>query len=314
LLSESDSEVILHLYEELGPACVSRLRGMFAFAIWDERQARIFCARDRVGKKPLYYRKDGTRLWFASEARAILADPLVSRSVNTAAVRSYLSLGYVPAPQSAFVGLERLRPAHSMMADRRGVTDTRYWQLAYTPKLNIAEQAAIDGLLARLKESVRQRLISDVPLGAFLSGGLDSSTIVALMSQEKAHVKTFAIGFEEAEYNELQYARIVAKQFDTDHHELIVRPDATALLPKIAWHYGEPYADSSAVPTFYLAQFARQHITVALNGDGGDENFGGYTRHVVNRTAVAYQRLPWAVRRAAGSRLGFCRAEPRQRD
>jgi asparagine synthase (glutamine-hydrolysing) len=178
------------------------------------------------------------------------------------------------------------------------LTEKRYWQLDYTPKLKLSPLAATEGLTELLKESVRLRLISDVPLGAFLSGGLDSSAIVGLMSQEKARVKTFAIGFEDAEYDELRFARVVAKQFDTEHHELVVRPNATALLPRIAWHYGEPYADSSAVPTFYLAQFARQHITVALNGDGGDENFGGYTRYLANRAAAAYQRLPLATRRA----------------
>jgi asparagine synthase (glutamine-hydrolysing) len=297
-LSNSDSEVILHLYEETGTECVTALRGMFAFAVWDEQRESLFCARDRVGKKPFYYRHDGGRFWFASEPRAILADPSVPVRVNPTAIHAYLRLGYVPGPGSAFEGLRRLRPAHYAVVSKKGIDERRYWKLDYLPKRELTEEAAVAELREHLRESVRARLVSDVPLGAFLSGGIDSSAVVAMMSAERARIMTFSIGFEDSQYNELPYARRVADLVGTDHHEFVVRPDATDVMPKLAWHYGEPYADSSAVPTYYLAKLARQHITVALNGDGGDESFGGYTRYVANRVALEYQRLPALVRTA----------------
>jgi asparagine synthase (glutamine-hydrolysing) len=296
-VSETDSEVLIHLYEEHGPDMVSRLRGMFAFAIWDEQNARLFCARDRLGKKPFYYRSDSGRLWFASEPKAILADPAVPALPAAAAIRAFLDLGYVPAELSAFQGLQRLRPGHWLVADRSGVREERYWRLDYLPKTKVSDADAAHELGERLRDSVRSRLVSDVPLGAFLSGGTDSSAVVALMSEASARVKTFSIGFDNQDFNELRYARTVANRYSTDHHELVVRPDAVEIAPKLAWHYGEPYADSSAVPTYYLAEFARRHITVALTGDGGDESFGGYRRYQAHVATNWYRHFP---RRARG--------------
>jgi asparagine synthase (glutamine-hydrolysing) len=299
LQSDSDSEAILHLFEEQGPDCVRDLRGMFALAIWDEAGRRLFCARDRIGKKPFYYRYHNGRFWFASEVRAILSDPDVPVRVKPAAIETYVRLGYVPGPESAFEGIERLQPGHIAVVDERGVHRRRYWQLAYTPKRQLGEQDAIAELRAKLQEAVRIRLVSDVPLGAFLSGGIDSSAVVAAMCRESATVETFSIGFDDPEYNELPYAREVSSQFGTRHHEFVVTPDAVGVASRLAWHYGEPYADSSAIPTYYLSQLARQHITVALNGDGGDESFGGYTRYAAYRAALKYQRLPGVVRKPA---------------
>jgi asparagine synthase (glutamine-hydrolysing) len=252
--------------------------------------------RWRSGKKPFYYRYDGARFWFASEVRAILSDPDVPIAVDSAAIQSYLRLGFVPAPQSAFQGIARLLPGHLALVDRQGFRQERYWQLSYTPKRKLNSREATAELHARLREAVRLRLVSDVPLGAFLSGGVDSAAVVAAMCEESARVETFSIGFDHKQYDELKYAREVAARLGTTHHEFVVTPDASAVAPKLAWHYGEPYADSSAVPTYYLAQLARSRITVALNGDGGDESFAGYTRYQAYHMALRYQRLPPALR------------------
>ncbi len=294
----SDTEVIVHLYEELGPNCVERLRGMFAFAIWDDRQRRLLLARDRVGKKPLLYAtlSDGG-LAFASEFQGMLAHPGVDRTVNRSTFGSYLTYGYIPSPETAFAGIRKLPPAHWLLWKEGRATIERYWQLDYTPKTTLSEPEACEALLTELREAVRLRMIADVPLGAFLSGGIDSSAVVALMSQlSDRPVKTFSIGFEEAAFNELDYARKVAIRFDTEHHELIVRPKALDILPTLARHYGEPYADSSAVPSYYVAQATRAHVTVALNGDGGDESFAGYERYLGTCLAETYHRLPASLR------------------
>jgi len=296
--SQSDTEVILHLYEDYGIGCLKYLRGMFAFAIWDEKEQTLFSARDRIGKKPFFYYYDGKIFVFASEPRAILANPDIQAVPDLNAIHHYLTYGYVPGSQSAFKDIRKLPPAHYLVLRGNQLKVDRYWKLSYTDKLNISEHQAIKEVRSRLKEAVRLRLMSDVPLGVFLSGGIDSAAVVALMSQESGdRVKTFSIGFEEKAYNELAYARLVAKLFHTDHHEFIVRPDALAIIPKIVWHYGEPFADSSAVPSFYLAELTRQYVTVALNGDGGDENFAGYDRYIGNQLAVLYDRLPILVRR-----------------
>jgi asparagine synthase (glutamine-hydrolysing) len=296
--SQTDTEVILHLYEDHGVECLQFLRGMFAFAIWDARRRQLFLARDRLGKKPLCYQQDGEAFRFASEAKAILQDPAVAACPDPRAISQYLTYGYVPSPGSAFQGMRKLPPAHYLLC-HDGKTETfRYWRLRRDRKLTRSEAEWCEEILARLEEAVRLRLISDVPLGAFLSGGIDSSAVVAMMTRAggatAGAIKTFSIGFDEPEYDELAYARLVAKRIGADHHELVVRPDAVAILPKLAWHFDEPFGDSSAVPTYYVAQMTRQYVTVALNGDAGDENFGGYDRYVANLLAAAFDRWPGA--------------------
>ena len=297
--TRSDTEVLLAAYREWGAGCLERLRGMFAFAVWDASKRTLLLARDRIGKKPLCYRVDADGISFASEPKAFLADPAFVPEVDREAMSQYLSYQYVPAPLTAFRGVNKLPPAHYLIVEDGTLSVERYWRLRYGAKRRISEAEAAEELLARLRDAVRCRLRSDVPLGAFLSGGLDSSVVVALMAQEGAGaVKTFSIGFEEAEYNELPFARAVANRWGTDHHEFIVRPDAVDMLPKLAWHYGEPFADSSAVPTFYLAELTRRHVTVALNGDGGDENFAGYERYVAAMATERYRKVPRWARRA----------------
>jgi asparagine synthase (glutamine-hydrolysing) len=288
--SHTDTEVIVHAYEKWGTECVKKLRGMFAFAIWDQPRRRLFLARDRVGKKPLYYADNGSCFAFASELQGLLQNPEVHREVDLEAVDSYLSWGYVPAPQTGFKNVSKLPPAHFLVLDvGRDGTESRverYWDLRYTPKTAITEVEAGESLREKLTEAVRYRLISDVPLGAFLSGGVDSSIVVGLMAEVSgARVKTFSIGFDDHDYNELKFARTIAERWGTDHTELIVRPDELAVLPKLVRHYGEPYADSSAIPTFYVSKMTRSGVTVALNGDGGDESFAGYDRYAASRTA-----------------------------
>ncbi|MDX6475821.1 MAG: hypothetical protein QOH95_1332 [Gaiellaceae bacterium] len=297
--TRTDTEVIVHLYEELGESCVERLRGMFAFALWDRRRRRLLLARDRIGKKPLFYALRGGELSFASEARAILQDPSVDRSVNYDAIDSFLHFQYVPHPLSAFAALRKLPPAHTLVWQDGEVSTQRYWKLSYRPTGAVATEAEAHELIReQLLEATRLRLRSDVPLGAFLSGGVDSSAVVAAMAKESTErVKTFSIGFDVQAYDETRYAREVAELYDTEHHELRVAPHAMEMLPKLVWHYGEPFADSSAVPSFYLAELTRRHVTVALNGDGGDENFAGYTRYVGNGLANRAGGLPLPVRR-----------------
>jgi len=304
--TKTDTEAILAAYDKYGPDCVRRLEGMFAFALWDARTRRLMLARDRAGKKPLYYWDHPNGLSFASEPKAFLADPAFPRRVNPEALAAYLALQYVPAPLSAFEEVHKLPPAHYALVDASGMTLTRYWRLPYVPKVRLSEADAVEGLREHLRAAVRKRLVSDVPLGAFLSGGIDSSLVVALMHEQGTErVKTFSIGFDEAEYNELAYARLVARRYETDHHEYIVRPNALEILPDLIWHYNEPFADSSAIPTYYLARLTRQHVTVALNGDAGDENFAGYDRYVANELAARVNRVPLRLRRtvAAGARL-----------
>lgn len=293
--SNTDTEVILHLYEDHGTDCLRFLRGMFAFAIWDGPRRQLFLARDRLGKKPLSYHQDGQGLRFASEVKAILLDPEVTARPDPVGISHYLTYQYVPSPGSAFQGVHRLPPGHYLTCRDGRVEVVRYWRLRRDQKREQSEEDWCREIVVRLEEAVRLRMISDVPLGAFLSGGIDSSAVVALMSRAGAGpVKTFSIGFEEPEYDELTYARQVAERFGTEHHELVVRPDAVAILPKLAWHYDEPFADSSAVPTYYVAQMTRQYVTVALNGDAGDESFGGYDRYVANLLAASFDRWPGA--------------------
>jgi asparagine synthase (glutamine-hydrolysing) len=297
--SNSDTEVLLAAYARWGETCMQYLRGMFAFAIWDGDRRRLVIARDRLGKKPLYYTIDDDGIAFASETKSLLADEGFRALPYVPAISEYLTYQYVPGPRTALDGVFKLPPAHYLVADGNGVRTERYWRLRYDKKDGPSEEDAVAAVTSKLRECVRIRLISDVPLGAFLSGGVDSSAVVAFMSAESsAPVKTFSIGFDEREYNELEYARVIAQKFATDHHEFVVRPDALSVLPELAWCYSEPFADSSAVATYYLAKLTREHVTVALNGDGGDENFAGYPRYLANVLAAQIDRLPRRLRTA----------------
>lgn len=286
--SGSDTEVIVHLYEELGDACVDRLRGMFAFALWDRRRRRLLLARDRIGKKPLFYAHCGGRLWFASEPRAILATGEVARDVDHAAIDLFLHYQAVPSPRSAFAAIRKLRPAHTLTWCDGALSTRRYWKLSYrNAHAQVDEAEVCERIRATLLEATRLRLRSDVPVGALLSGGIDSSAVVAAMAKLTAEpVKTFSVGFDSEAFDESASARAVARLYGTDHHELVLDASAMALLPRLVWHYGEPFADSSALATFALSELAGRHVTVALNGDGGDESFGGYRRHLRLADAV----------------------------
>lgn len=304
--SKTDTETVLHLYEEEGPACVRALRGMFSFAIWDARTQTLFLARDRAGKKPLYYQIDRGGLRFASEIKAILMDPEVEATPDFEGIHHYLSFGYVPHPATAFRGIRALPPAHVATIRDGRLTVERYWRLQYGVKHPGSEQDLAQELVHHLEDAVKVRMISDVPLGAFLSGGIDSSAVVAMMSRHAAEpVRTFSIGFDTAEYDERHYARLVAERFGTRHEEFVVRPDAAGILPMLVWHYDQPFADSSAIPTYYVAQITRQHVTVALNGDGGDEGFGGYERYVAQQLAGRLDWLPGTARRGLQAAVGL---------
>ena len=282
--SKTDTETIIHLWEEEGERCVERLRGMFAFALWDERHKTLFLARDREGQKPLFYAALPDRFIFGSEIKAILQDPQFEAQPDLQAIHHYLAFQSVPAPFSAFKGIQKLPPAHTLLIKNGKTSLRRYWKLSYRNKLSLNRTAGLDDLgseiIERLREAVRIRLMSEVPLGAFLSGGIDSSIIVALMAELMDQpVKTFSIGFTQDEYDETRYARMVAERYNTEHHEFIVTPDAEAIFPELIWHYNEPFADSSAIPTYYVSKMARDFVTVVLSGDAGDENFAGYPRY-----------------------------------
>ncbi len=288
----SDTEVILKAYEADGPACVERLRGMFAFAILDERRRRLLLARDRAGIKPLVYAWDGRRLLFGSEIKAILQDPHVDRDLDQEALGDYLTYHYVPAPRTIFRAVRKLPPASTLLLPLDGGEPvvSEYWRLRFAPDPHVTESEWIERLRTHLADAVRSHMVSDVPIGAFLSGGVDSSTVVALMAQASAApIRTFSIGFDEADFDELRFARQVATRYGTDHYELVVKPSALEILPKLAWHFDEPFADSSAIPTYYVAKITREHVTVALSGDGGDENFAGYRRYA--RAVGLHERL-----------------------
>jgi asparagine synthase (glutamine-hydrolysing) len=288
----SDTEVILRAYEAHGPECVQRLRGMFAFAILDERARRLVLARDRAGIKPLVYAWDGRRLLFASEIKAILEDPSVRRDLDLDALGEYLTFHYVPAPRTIFTAVRKLPPASTLVLSLDGGEPvvSRYWSLRFVPDVGVTEREWVERLRAELTDAVRCHMISDVPIGAFLSGGMDSSTVVALMAQASGTpIRTFSIGFDEADFDELRFARQVATRYGTDHYELVVKPNALEVLPKLAWHFDEPFADSSAIPTYYVSKITREHVTVALSGDGGDENFAGYRRYA--RALALHERF-----------------------
>src|SRR5256714_6389011 len=296
--TDSDTEAIVHAYDEYGTDCPKYLRGMFAFAIWDERGKSLFLARDRVGKKPLLYAQLNGQLVFGSEFMALLRHPDVSRDVNYEAIHHYLSFICVPAPLTAYQAIRKLEPGHSLLWKNGEIKLERYWQLDFSHKISISETEAGERVVDLLRDAVRVRLMSEVPLGAFLSGGIDSSAVVALMAEESpTPVKTFSIGFEEQDFSELHHARRVAERVGAEHHEFVVRPDALEVLPTLVEHYGEPYADSSAIPTYYVSRETRKHVTVALNGDGGDECFAGYERYAAMNLAQRYAKvLPAIIR------------------
>jgi len=315
----SDSEVVLALYERDGPACLSRLNGMFAMAIWDRREHSLFLARDRLGKKPLYYYDSGGHFVFASEIKAILCDPRVERSVRDDAVADYFAYQYVPDPKSIFENIHKLPPGHWMQVSRSGVTLSKYWSLDFARSGTQMNNDHIqDMLLELLEDSVACRMISDVPLGAFLSGGVDSSAVVAMMAKNSSTpVTTCAIGFDSEEFDEVHYAKKVAMQFGTDHHEFTVRENVADNLLDIAGYFDEPFSDPSFVPSFFVSQLARRQVTVALAGDGGDENFAGYGKYQTDRTenrlrsmvpgVIRRSILPSLSRAMRGSAVDVCR-------
>jgi len=298
----TDTEVIVHLYEERGPRCVEALRGMFAFAVWDERDQSLLLARDRVGIKPLYYWSSGGRLAFASELKSLLELPEVERTVNWDALGHVFTFLTTPEADSIVQGVRKLEPGTILTASKQGVRLSRYWRLEWAPDYGRSEAELMEELRARLEESVRLHMVSDVPLGAFLSGGIDSSSVVATMARLSPRpVKTFSIGFVEEDYNELGYARLVARAFGTEHHELVLEPDVLSVLEDLAWHLDEPFGDPSAIPTYMVSKLAAEHVTVVLSGDGGDELFAGYDRYRVEARERRWERLPGFLRRTIGA-------------
>jgi len=304
--THSDTETIVHLYEEYGEECFARLRGMFAIALWDSREHKLLLARDRVGKKPLYYAADAKRILFGSELKCLLATHSLPRDIDTQALSDYFSLGYVPAPKTIYRAARKLLPGHYLVASAKGVRIERYWDISFNHVENRSEEEWCEILRHQLCEVTRMRLMSEVPLGAFLSGGVDSSAVVAMMAKiMRRPVTTCSIGFEEQEYDESAFARKVSEQFNTDHHEQIVRPNALDVLNKLVWHYDEPFADSSAIPTYYVSQVARRYVTVALGGDGGDENFAGYRRYYFDHMENQMRGfIPAPIRSAVFGPLG----------
>ena len=296
--THSDTECIVHAYEEYGDDCVRHLRGMFAFAIWDAPKRRLFIARDRLGKKPLYYAEHDGALLFGSELKCLLKYPGFPREMNPEAVHHYLTLQYVPDPLTGFRAAKKLPPAHTLVCENGRISTRRYWDVDFRTKESGDDLR--ERVRAKIEESVRIRLMSEVPLGAHLSGGIDSSVVVGLMAGMSSRpVKTFSIGFEEAAFNETDHARAVAEKFGTEHQEFIVAPSAMEVLEPLGAHFDEPFADSAAIPLWYLSKLTRQHVTVALNGDGGDEAFAGYQRYYADAVANFYGLVPSFLRNAA---------------
>lgn len=295
--THSDTEVIVHLYEDLDTGCVNRLRGMFALALFDERRRRLLLARDRLGKKPLHYAFSNGRLLFGSEIKAILAAAPEFATVNSSALLQYFHFGYIPSPSTAFLEIRKLPPAHVLEFENGRLQVRGYWDLpkygTYSP---VSEERCLNELEEKLFEAVRMRLVADVPLGALLSGGTDSSTVVALMARASAGpVKTFTIGFRQSDFNEAHYARIVAKRFGTEHHELVLEPDVVSTIESLTCSMEEPFGDSSMLPTYFVSCLARRHVTVALAGDGGDELFAGYDRYAIHQRREKFGKVPaWA--------------------
>ncbi len=306
LRTQGDTEVIAHLAEDLEPLEVARrLDGMFAFAVWDEPRRRLVLGRDRFGKKPLYYWSEGRRFVFGSEIKSVLAHPWVTAELDPDAIPAYLTFGYVPTPRTFFRGVRSVRPGHVIVVEDGDLREAPYWEPRIPGTDGVSPvDASLDEcasqVLALLRAAVDRRLVADVPLGAFLSGGVDSSAVVALMAGLQSRpVHTFTIGFEDNEgFDERPYARTVAERFGTDHVEFVVKPDAVELVERLVWHHDQPFGDSSAIPTFLLSELTRQHVTVALSGDGGDEIFAGYERFAAAGALTRYQSLPRPVRQS----------------
>jgi len=297
-----DTETVLHGYEEFGPDCLKDLRGMFAFAIWDAKKQVLFIARDRAGKKPLYYSVTrGGSLIFGSELKVLLQHPDVEREIDPKALDAYFTLGYIPDPYSIFKNVKKLPPGHYLTFSQGRLDVKQYWDFNFNPSESLREEDYLEELRFLLDESVRLRLISDVPLGAFLSGGIDSSTIVGLMARHSAQpVKTFSIGFHEDSYNELKYARMTAQKFGTDHHEFFVTPEICSVVDELAWFMDEPFADQATIPNYVVSKLAREHVKVVLSGDGGDELFAGYTRYIVAQNRASFDLIPKTLRQGLG--------------
>ncbi|MGI8787737.1 MAG: asparagine synthase (glutamine-hydrolyzing) [Pyrinomonadaceae bacterium] len=305
--TNSDTETILLAYRQFGADCLQKLRGMFAFAIWNKREESLFIARDRVGKKPLFYSMtERGNFVFGSELKVLLTHGEVKKEIDFAALDAYLTFGYVPEEFCIFKNVEKLAPGHFLIFKDGKIETKKYWDFQYTKITEVkSETEYVERLRELLKEAVKIRLISEVPLGAFLSGGVDSSTIVGLMSQiSDAPVKTFSIGFNEDSFNELKYARLAAEHFHTEHHEFVVTPDLVEIVDELVWHFDEPFADPSSLPTFMVSKMAREYVTVVLSGDGGDELFAGYTRYVIDKRRSGLQKLPRALRKNLLQPLG----------
>jgi asparagine synthase (glutamine-hydrolysing) len=303
--SRSDSEVALHLYEEYGVDFLDHLRGMFAIALWDAPQRRLVLARDRFGQKPLYYHADRKALVFASELGGLVASGSFEKRVDLDGIDAFIAMQYIPAPLTAYEGVKKLPMGHRLICENGVVHEPEPY---YTLRFDETRSGSIEDLTHELREvleeAVRIRLMSDVPLGAFLSGGVDSSLIVALMAiQSSQPVKTFSVGFPSKSFSELPYAKMVADEYETDHHEMIVEPNMASVVPQLVRHYGEPFADTSALPTWYLCEYTRKGVTVALSGDAGDEAFGGYRRYMHTRTSRAIHRMPWPLPQMAAGLL-----------
>lgn len=297
--TNSDTETIVHAYEEFDTDCVRHLRGMFAFAIYDFRTETLFLARDRVGKKPLFYSlTEKGNFVFGSELKVLIEHGEIRREIDFSALDAYLTFGYVPEEFCIFKNVHKLAPGHFLLFKDGRVTTKKYWDFDYSESSEIKSEAElIENLREKIREAVKIRLISEVPLGAFLSGGVDSSSVVGMMSQfSHQPVKTFSIGFNEDTFNELKFARLAAKHFRTEHHEFIVTPDLVEIVDELVWHFDEPFADSSALPTFIVSKMAREFVTVVLSGDGGDELFAGYTRYAHNKQPGYLANLPQAFR------------------
>jgi asparagine synthase (glutamine-hydrolysing) len=300
--TSSDTETIVHAYEEWGEQAFGRLRGMFGLAIWDRRQRTLLLARDRAGIKPLHYAMRGERLYFGSEIKSLLAAGAVDREIDPEALDHYLSFLYVPRDRAIFKGVRKLAPGHYLTFKAGKIAVRQYWQIGTAEQFQGTADEAAHALESVLADAVESHMVSDVPLGAFLSGGVDSSVVVGLMARASSRpVKTFSIGFDEPQFDELEHARSVATHFGTDHHEFVVRPDGLSILDRLIEHFDEPFADSSAIPTWYVSEMARRHVTVVLSGDGGDELFGGYDRYVPHPRVAQFDRLPLPGKRRVAS-------------